>query len=176
MRLRYARLEREHQTSILFPFIQPSKHHKNHPPCPRHEQKPVLVEAQLCCHCVRDTAFPSRHYALKPAGEVPHACCACPCRNANSARTSVTYCSPSSIGIRCRRSLSVGSEIQPSIGIALSANHQIKSVTLALCCTPLTLVRGLDSSLTHLHEKYNSLANYPKSSPGSNRVPPAPNP
>ena len=45
---------------------------------------------------------------------------ASPLRNASRARTSVTYCSPSKIGMRCKRSLSVGSLIQPSIGIALS--------------------------------------------------------
>ena len=43
-----------------------------------------------------------------------------PLRNARRARTSVTYCSASRTGIRCRRSLSVGSLIQPSMGIALS--------------------------------------------------------
>ena len=45
---------------------------------------------------------------------------ASPLRNARSARTSVTYCKASSMGMRWRRSLSVGSLIQPSIGIALS--------------------------------------------------------
>lgn len=49
-----------------------------------------------------------------------YACCACPCRKANKARTSVQYCRPSSRGIRCRSSLSVGSLIHPSMGIALS--------------------------------------------------------
>ena len=47
---------------------------------------------------------------------------ASPRLSASKARTSVTYCSASSSGIRCRRSLSVGSLIQPSIGIALSAS------------------------------------------------------
>ena len=43
-----------------------------------------------------------------------------PSRSASSARTSVTYCKPSSSGIRCSRSWSVGSLIQPSMGMALS--------------------------------------------------------
>lgn len=47
---------------------------------------------------------------------------ASPRRRANRARTSVTYCSASSMGIRWSRSLSVGSLIQPSIGMALSAS------------------------------------------------------
>ena len=43
-----------------------------------------------------------------------------PSRSASNARTSVTYCKPSRSGMRCSRSLSVGSLIQPSIGMALS--------------------------------------------------------
>jgi hypothetical protein len=46
--------------------------------------------------------------------------CASPRRRDRSARTSVTYCIASRMGIKWRRSLSVGSLIQPSIGIALS--------------------------------------------------------
>ena len=49
-----------------------------------------------------------------------YACCACPCLSASKALTSVTYCRPSNSGIRCRSSWSVGSLIQPSMGIALS--------------------------------------------------------
>ena len=51
-----------------------------------------------------------------------------PRRSARRARTSVTYCRPSRIGMRFRRSLSVGSLIQPSMGIALSvkSRDQIK--------------------------------------------------
>jgi hypothetical protein len=45
-----------------------------------------------------------------------------PPRSARKARTSVTYCKPSNNGTKCRRSLSVGSLIQPSIGIALSGS------------------------------------------------------
>lgn len=41
-------------------------------------------------------------------------------RSASNARTSVTYCKPSSSGIKWSKPLSVGSLIQPSIGIALS--------------------------------------------------------
>lgn len=51
-----------------------------------------------------------------------HARSACPSRKASNARTSVTYCNPSSRGTRCSRSLSVGSLIQPSMGIALSVS------------------------------------------------------
>lgn len=48
-------------------------------------------------------------------------CCpSSPPRNASNARTSCTYCKPSSIGTRCMRSVSVGSLIQPWMGIALS--------------------------------------------------------
>lgn len=56
-----------------------------------------------------------------------------PLRNAKRARTSVTYCKASRTGMRCRRSLSVGSLIQPSIGIALSMfNSQIPTKFSAL--------------------------------------------
>lgn len=60
----------------------------------------------------------AQHNALKKKDD--HARSACPSRNAKRARTSVTYCKPSSKGTRCKRSLSVGSLIQPSIGMALS--------------------------------------------------------
>jgi hypothetical protein len=43
-----------------------------------------------------------------------------PSRSASSARTSVAYCKPSSSGMRCSKSWSVGSLIQPSMGMALS--------------------------------------------------------
>ena len=51
-----------------------------------------------------------------------------PSRSASSARTSVTYCKPSSSGIRCSRSWSVGSLIQPSMGMALSG------ITVSIGC------------------------------------------
>lgn len=46
-----------------------------------------------------------------------------PPRRASNARTSETYWSPSRRGTRCRRSLSVGSLIQPCIGMALSGER-----------------------------------------------------
>ena len=48
--------------------------------------------------------------------------------SAKSALTSVTYCRPSSKGIRCSRSLSVGSLIHPSIGIALSGEKNYQNI------------------------------------------------
>lgn len=64
----------------------------------------------------------------KRTTETKEACCydtiCCPSSpplNASSALTSDTYWRPSRNGIRCCRSLSVGSLIQPCIGIALSA-------------------------------------------------------
>ena len=51
-----------------------------------------------------------------------------PRRKARRARTSVTYCKASNIGTKCRRSLSVGSLIQPSMGIALSALEVLEQI------------------------------------------------
>ena len=51
-----------------------------------------------------------------------------PIRRPKTARTSVRYCKLSSIGIRCSKWLSVGSLIQPSMGMALSV--QITQVKL----------------------------------------------
>lgn len=48
--------------------------------------------------------------------------CTSPLRSASSARTSVAYCNASSMGIKCIRSVSVGSLIHPSIGMALSGS------------------------------------------------------
>lgn len=106
-----------------------------------------------------------------------------PRRRASRARTSVTYCSPSSSGTRCSRSLSVGSLIQPSIGIALSVVRWAVKVSLSvpslfffffLCwrrrvgCGLGERKRGKEGadwstpsntqthSLTHLRGKYNS--------------------
>jgi len=53
--------------------------------------------------------------------ENPFYASASPLRSARSARTSVTYCNASRIGMRWSRPLSVGSLIQPSIGMALSS-------------------------------------------------------
>lgn len=50
-----------------------------------------------------------------------------PRRSASNARTSVTYCKPSNSGIRCSKSWSVGSLIQPSMGIALSIHISAQS-------------------------------------------------
>lgn len=64
-----------------------------------------------------------------------HHASASPLRSARSARTSVTYCNASSMGMRWRRSLSVGSFIQPSIGIALSRSRKLERYTrLRRCC------------------------------------------
>lgn len=49
-----------------------------------------------------------------------------PFLKASKARTSVTYCMASRIGMRFRRSLSVGSLIQPWIGMALSRQQLIR--------------------------------------------------
>ena len=45
---------------------------------------------------------------------------ASPLLSANNALTSDTYCNASNRGIKCSKSLSVGSLIQPSMGMALS--------------------------------------------------------
>ena len=59
---------------------------------------------------------------------------ASPIRRASNARTSVAYCRPSSKGIRCNRWLSVGSLIQPSIGMALSLPKD-SNVSVERACT-----------------------------------------
>ena len=65
---------------------------------------------------------PMTEIVLQPC----HYASASPLRKASRARTSVTYWRASSMGTRCKRSLSVGSFIQPSMGIALSVfQHQI---------------------------------------------------
>lgn len=58
---------------------------------------------------------------------------ASPNRKANNARTSVAYCRPSSKGTRCKRSLSEGSLIQPSMGIALSRICEHENLTYGTC-------------------------------------------
>jgi hypothetical protein len=63
MRLRYAHLEKEHQTFIHFRFVQPSKHHTFHPSLSLALAKLVLVEAQLCCQFFRDAASSACHHA-----------------------------------------------------------------------------------------------------------------
>jgi hypothetical protein len=79
---------------------------------------------------------------------------ACPSRNARRARTSVTYCRPSRRGTRCKRSLSVGSLIQPSIGIALSDTRLVRDrVTIS----------SQKIKLTHPRGKYSSWDCYPGS-------------
>jgi len=60
------------------------------------------------------------HYTTTESG--------CPSRNERIARTSVAYCRPSNNGIKWSRSLSVGSEIQPSIGMALSTACQLLNI------------------------------------------------
>src|SRR2546429_5312559 len=77
---------------------------------------------------------------------------ASPLLSASNALTSVTYCSASSKGIKCNKSLSVGSLIQPSIGMALSAKFKSASR------------QGLDSPSvsSYLREKCNSLGCCPK--------------
>src|SRR2546421_4270622 len=86
---------------------------------------------------------------------------ASPLLSASNALTSVTYCSASSRGIKCSKSLSVGSLIQPSIGMALSA--EVKSAD--------RLHYRLVASNSHLREKYNSSDYCPKCTPGSGRAP-----
>ena len=82
-----------------------------------------------------------------------------PRRRASSARTSVTYCNASNMGIRCSRPLSVGSLIQPSIGIALSKYEcQLESEK-----NPWLL--------TYPRERYSSSGYCPRSSLYSDPVP-----
>lgn len=81
-----------------------------------------------------------------------------PRRNASSARTSVTYCNASSIGIKCKRPLSVGSLIQPSMGMALSG---WMSVTISFWSVGVAYPRG----------RYSSSDCCPGSSPCSDRAP-----
>ena len=63
----------------------------------------------------------SLQHARGPPWPPTHCDCGSPNRSANRARTSVTYWRPSSRGMRCSKSLSVGSLIQPSMGMALSS-------------------------------------------------------
>lgn len=89
-----------------------------------HEARRMRATQQLmprsCKNDKPSTFLPCHpHFTRK----LHYACCACPCLSANSALTSVTYCSPSRRGIRYINSLSVGSLIQPSMGIALSSKN-----------------------------------------------------
>ena len=75
---------------------------------------------ESCLHKAVSFISPLIHWGPSNGASRPYTS-ASPLLSASNARTSVTYCSASSRGIKCSKSLSVGSLIQPSIGIALSA-------------------------------------------------------
>ena len=83
-----------------------------------------------------------------------------PRRNASNARTSVTYCRASKVGIRCSRPLSVGSLIQPSIGTALSKR--------VLVVRRVTWNKATADA--YPHGKCSSWDYYPRSWPYSDQV------
>ena len=102
------------------PSIQPS------PPAPRPASARPTRPTVKATRVTPSLALSMRgNFCLSAAGKgkpLPYAICcpSSPPRNARRARTSDTYWRPSSSGTRCRRSLSVGSLIQPWMGMALS--------------------------------------------------------
>lgn len=99
----------------------------------RNSRKSSTNATRISTDALKLFSFPPQYTTSTPATPSLYhkkhffrqACCAKPpgnpCRKASNARTSVTYCSPSSKLTRCSSSWSVGSDIQPSMGRALSA-------------------------------------------------------
>jgi hypothetical protein len=158
-----SRLQHSHVNTCMrrtIPFLRlhPLQSQPNPPPLrnatcfSRAEQRTCLplgspLDPTVNSSCLKDERPPgTSNYSVSPL------------LKARRARTSVTYWRASRTGTRCRRSLSVGSLIQPSMGIALSEHSNgVRNPQQ---------VKELENSkhkTTYPHEKYNSSDYYPKS-------------
>ena len=123
-----------------------------HSPCRPGNGQCVLVSPRLSsprvprlevemtpCHPIGDFTTPCLSGPVWPGCDPHTTMCwpSSPPLSAKRARTSETYWRPSKNGMRCCKSLSVGSFIQPCIGIALSMRLSVS------CCQPCRLLGPL---------------------------------